>query len=283
MVWFLPEFDSPFYGGINTALRMADFLREHHGVENRFCFVSGPNEAWFRSTLRASFPGLADAKMAFHDGFTDSGFDEVIERLGHADCTIATIWHTAHTVAAYPGADRSFYLIQDFEPGFYPNGTLFALAEESYRLGLYGLCNSPTMGEIYAQRYGGVGRSFLPAVDRSVFHPAATAEGVGVNGDAVGGNSVDGRPLRVFLYARPGHWRNCFGSWPLPPLPRSRAVTLLRCTLSRRGPGRGPTIWTWGLNKRACSSTPPRGTCIGLAMWAWRSRFPSILRICRWS
>ena len=34
---------------------------------------------------------------------------------------------------------RTFYLIQDFEPGFYPAGTNFALAEETYKLGLYGL------------------------------------------------------------------------------------------------------------------------------------------------
>ena len=199
VVWFLPEFDSPFYGGINTALRMADYLRTQHGVENRFCFISGPNEAWFRSALRASFPGLADAKMAFADGFTNGDYSHVVEALGHADCAIATIWHTAFTVAAYPGADRSCYLIQDFEPGFYPNGTLFALAEESYKLGLYGICNSPTMAEIYRNRYNGVGAPFMPAVDRTVFHPP-TVDDVRPHGD----------PLRVFLYARPGHWRNCW-------------------------------------------------------------------------
>ena len=34
--WFLPDIDSPFYGGINTALRIADHLARTHGVENRF-------------------------------------------------------------------------------------------------------------------------------------------------------------------------------------------------------------------------------------------------------
>jgi glycosyltransferase involved in cell wall biosynthesis len=209
VVWFLPEFDSPFYGGINTALRLADFLRSEHGVENRFCFIAGHNEPWFRSALRASFPGLADAKMAFYSGFTDGDFSEVVALLGHADCAVATIWHTAYTVAAYPGADRSFYLVQDFEPGFYPNGTLFALAEESYKLGLYGLCNSPTMGKIYRERYEGVGRSFLPAVDTSVFHPPVAGD-TGEAGDTAEAAGNPERPLRVFLYARPGHWRNCW-------------------------------------------------------------------------
>lgn len=197
VTWFLPEFDSPFYGGINSALRIADNLRSAHDVENRFVFVAGANEAWFRSALRASFPGLADAPMAFTDGFTHNSTMPVADIIGHSDAAVATIWHTAYTVATYEGADRSFYLIQDFEPGFYPNGTLFALAEESYKLGLYGLCNSPTMGSIYAERYGGVGHTFVPAVDRTVFHPPA------IERDPEG-------PLRIFLYARPGHWRNCW-------------------------------------------------------------------------
>ena len=40
--WFLPELDSPFYGGINTALRMADHLGRVHGVENRFVLWAAP-------------------------------------------------------------------------------------------------------------------------------------------------------------------------------------------------------------------------------------------------
>ena len=36
MNWFLPDIDSPFYGGINTGLRIADLLAREHGVRNRF-------------------------------------------------------------------------------------------------------------------------------------------------------------------------------------------------------------------------------------------------------
>ena len=50
-----------------------------------------------------------------------------------------TPWRSSRT----RGGGR--YLIQDFEPMFYPAGTLYALAEESYRLGLYGLCNTEHM------------------------------------------------------------------------------------------------------------------------------------------
>jgi glycosyltransferase involved in cell wall biosynthesis len=81
---------------------------------------------------------------------------------------------------------------------FYPAGTQYALAEEGYRLGLYGLCNTDNLLDIYERDYGGKGFAFTPAVDRTVFHPAGRRP-----------LDHDG-PARVFVYARPGHWRNCW-------------------------------------------------------------------------
>lgn len=199
VTWFLPEFDNPFYGGINSALRIAEYLQRVHHVESRFALIAGANEHWFRSAIRAAFPTLADSKMAFMPNALQPELDRVAAELGHTDVAIASIWHSAYAVANYTGSDRSAYLVQDFEPGFYPNGTLFALAEETYKLGLYGVCNSPTMGTIYRDRYHGKGMWFMPAVDHSVFHPPTETD-----------SRPDGDPLRVFLYARPGHWRNCW-------------------------------------------------------------------------
>jgi glycosyltransferase involved in cell wall biosynthesis len=102
-------------------------------------------------------------------------------------------------VAQFDGAPRRFYMIQDFEPMFYPAGTLYALAEESYRLGLYGICNTEHMRELYEARYGGHGMSFQPAIDPAVFH----AEGRRYE------RTLEA-PATVFVYARPGHWRNCW-------------------------------------------------------------------------
>jgi glycosyltransferase involved in cell wall biosynthesis len=131
--------------------------------------------------------------VAFHDASRPS-----LEAVPPADAAVATLWATAYSVAQFPGARRRFYMIQDFEPMFYPAGTEYALAEETYRLGLYGLCNTHNLLRIYADDYAGRGLSFLPAVDQGVFH-------------------ADGRPYRppgtpatVFIYARPGHWRNCW-------------------------------------------------------------------------
>ncbi len=192
--WFLPDIDSPFYGGINTALRIADHLARNHHVSNHFVVSAQANEDYIRSALQAAFPAIADAAITFNDGRVGPQLDA----MPAADASIATQWHTAYLVANFAHTRRRFYLIQDFEPLFHPAGTNYALAEETYRLGLYGLCNTEHMLELYRKRYGGEGMSFMPAVDRSVFHPAGRAE------------PRDGRPVTIFTYARPGHWRNCW-------------------------------------------------------------------------
>lgn len=192
--WFVPEFDSPFYGGINTILRIADHLRRSHGVVNRFVVLGAPNDAWYRSAISAAFEGLASSELVFTEGPTGTPLTE----LPSADAAIASIWHSAYSVASTPGQRRRFYLVQDFEPVFYPAGTMYALAEESYRLGLYALCNSEPMAEMARERYGSTAWAFTPAVDRSIFHPPAP------------GTRDPSDPIRIFLYARPGHWRNCW-------------------------------------------------------------------------
>jgi GT2 family glycosyltransferase/glycosyltransferase involved in cell wall biosynthesis len=190
--WFVPDIDSPFYGGINTALRLADLLAREHGVENRFVVWGQPPDHFVRSALAAAFPRLADSPIAFYDESMD------LSAVPEADAGIATLWTTAYALAHAPGIRRKFYLVQDYEPMFYPAGTQYALAEESYRLGMYGICNTANLRRVYEDEYGGRAMSFTPAVDRGVFSPEGREE------------RRDGDPMTVFVYARPGHWRNCW-------------------------------------------------------------------------
>lgn len=191
--WFLPDIDSPFYGGVNTAFRIADQLARDHGVENRFVVIGGGPEPFFRSALAAAFPALAACPAVICDGTAAS-----VASLPPADAAIATLWTTAYAVAHLQNVRRKFYLIQDFEPMFYPAGSLYALAEESYRLGLYGVTNTANLLRIYEDDYHGRGTSFTPAVDPSVFHPYGRRD------------PDPDSPVTVFVYARPGHWRNCW-------------------------------------------------------------------------
>lgn len=57
-------------------------------------------------------------------------------RIEGYDVTVASSWETAHVLATRgAAAQHRFYFVQDFEPYFYPRGSLYALAEDTYRFG----------------------------------------------------------------------------------------------------------------------------------------------------
>lgn len=190
--WFIPDFENPFYGGIHTIFRFADHFQREHGVENRFVVVgTGPAE-YIRSGLRVTFPELQDAPIILVPGDVDRRLADVPP----ADAAICTLWVTAYPMARWHGADRYFSFVQDFEPMFYPAGPLYALAEETYRMGFYGIANTPPLKQVY-ESYGGPAVSFSPSIDADVFHARRSPR-----------KPED--PFTVFMYARPGHPRNCY-------------------------------------------------------------------------
>lgn len=64
------------------------------------------------------------------------------------DVAVASSWETAHVLAKRLRSPAAlFYFIQDFEPFFYPRGTLQALAEDSYRFGFTNIA----LGEMVAR------------------------------------------------------------------------------------------------------------------------------------
>jgi glycosyltransferase involved in cell wall biosynthesis len=162
---------------------------------------------------------------------------------------------------------RKFYLIQDYEPMFYPASTLYALAEETYRLGLYGLCNTDNLRKIYADDYGGRGMSFAPAVDGSVFHARWRHD------------RTPGSPVTVFVYARPGHWRNCWemASLALEELKRRMGddVRIVTAGAWATGEGADQDIQPLGLLPYRATGELYRNSDVGLALTV--SKHPSYL------
>jgi glycosyltransferase involved in cell wall biosynthesis len=264
VTWFIPGIETPFYGGINTALRMADLLAREHGVRPRFaCWHGGP-AVFTRSALATAFPSLAGAELFIHDGSP-----EQLAALPPSDAGVATLWITAYQLSGLSQIDRKYYLVQDFEPTFYPAGTMYALAEETYRLGLHGICNTEHLAEIYRHDYGGTALGFTPAVDTSVFH-------------------AEGRPKRrpddpftVFVYARPGHWRNCWelASTALRELKQRHGSRLRLVSAGAWRPGTGPDeelfLRPFGLLDYASTADLYRRCDAGLALTV--SRHPSYL------
>ncbi|GIT79648.1 glycosyl transferase family 1 [Leifsonia sp. LS1] len=114
---------------------------------------------------------------------------DLADGLGGMDAYIATAWNTAHVLASrgagVPG--RRFYLAQDFEPYFYPRGSAYELAEDTYRFGF----ESITVGHMVADEL------------RRRFGVESTVAEFGCDTSRYGVTAQTGRDDVVF-YAKPG-------------------------------------------------------------------------------
>jgi glycosyltransferase involved in cell wall biosynthesis/GT2 family glycosyltransferase/SAM-dependent methyltransferase len=188
--WFVPVFTNPFYGGIHTILRFADYFHSTHQVQSRFVVVGQGRAEDFKECIARAFPELADSSAVTI--FTNAQ----AAILQPADAAVATLWRTAYPVLAFNRTRRKFYFLQDYEPSFYPAGSTSALVEATYTFGFFGICNTLALRDKYAE-HGGEGEYFNPCVDSSVFHSRGRRNG-------------SGEPFTVFFYGRPAHPRNCF-------------------------------------------------------------------------
>jgi hypothetical protein len=189
-------------GGPNTIFHVTMPLAAA-GRAIRYVATGGPRDADVEALRRhvANVSGVsADAVE-----FVDASRPDATLDLGAGDVLMATWWPTAHTAAAALDVIRArafVYLIQDFEPGFYPWSTKYALAAATYDLPFHAIVNEPTL--LDHLRASGVGRfadgsqsaiSFMPAVDPVIFARRRRKAG---------------GPRRLVFYARPKHARNLF-------------------------------------------------------------------------
>lgn len=113
------------------------------------------------------------------------------------DVLMATHWSTvslATSVRSQVG--EVMYFVQDFEPAFYPMGSEYILAENTYRQGLYAICSGPWCEHLLKRDYGMEADSFRFPVDGSIYHKAA------------GGDTQ--RAKRILFFAKPEMARRCF-------------------------------------------------------------------------
>jgi len=71
-----------------------------------------------------------------------------------ADAIFATGWETAYPVFNDTSNAQKFYFVQDFEPYFYPIGTNYVLAENTYRFGFHGITAGGFLAEKLHHEYG---------------------------------------------------------------------------------------------------------------------------------
>lgn len=87
---------------------------------------------------------------------------------------IVTAWWTAHAVKDLEQTNKIFYLVQDYEPGFYPWSYRYVLAYETYKFEYAKIFNTFGLYRFFEERklLSGKGETFFePAIDSTMFYP----------------------------------------------------------------------------------------------------------------
>jgi len=74
--------------------------------------------------------------------------------MAEADIVFATGWETAYPVFNEKTNAHKMYFIQDFEPLFYPMGTDYILAENTYKFGFHGITAGGWLDKKLSTEYG---------------------------------------------------------------------------------------------------------------------------------
>ncbi|RZJ62713.1 MAG: glycosyltransferase [Acidovorax sp.] len=118
-----------------------------------------------------------------------------LDDLPPCEFAVATGWDTAYQVRAFSGATHKVYFVQDYEPHFFPVGSEYVLASNTYRFGFFGITAGTWLSTKLAQEYGMATRSVGFGVESSRYHRLPRREP---------------EIRRVFFYARPPTPRRAF-------------------------------------------------------------------------
>lgn len=136
-------------GGQTTIYRMIEHL-ERHGVQCTMYLMD--HHGWeletHRRTIATWWPGVRAEVRDLADGIDD------------AHVVMATCWESAYPVLASPALGTRMYFVQDYEPMFYPAGSLAMLAEATYDFGFRAITAGRWLSERMARDHGLVADHF---------------------------------------------------------------------------------------------------------------------------
>lgn len=161
---------APGSGGHTTLFRLIEGLERAGHDCHLFLYDRFQGDARrHAATIAANWPRL---RARVHDA--SSGLPAL-------DGWVATSWQTAHVLASHTEASGArFYLVQDFEPYFYPRGSMYSMAEDTYRFGFTGITAGRWLAEKLEREFGMHCDFFEFGADRDVYFPLTDASRDGV-------------------------------------------------------------------------------------------------------
>jgi O-antigen biosynthesis protein len=150
-------------GGLTTIVALVDALaRRGHACS---LWLEDPHRRWPERRQRVhrrlhDYFGPVQAEV--HSGFSAwSG----------ADVAVATGWETVSRLLLLPDCGAHAYLVQDYEPDFFPASAEARWAEQTYSQGLFHITAGPWLAELLRERFGARADWFELGVDHGVYRP----------------------------------------------------------------------------------------------------------------
>ena len=143
---------APGSGGHTTFFRMVEEMEERGHQCTLFLYDTNDDDtSRHEETIHSHWPALR------------AGVRSATYGMEGVDALVASSWPTAHVAAGRaPVSVHLFYFIQDYEPYFYPRGFLYAMAEDSYRLGLTNVALGGMIAEVMEEELGEKPQAVVP-------------------------------------------------------------------------------------------------------------------------
>lgn len=189
--WFIQGFQSKYLtGGPNSILSLVRFFSKQ-GFKQKFVILGGKSDVKsFERELRLGNFGLSlrDCKVTSTEDW---------DKIEFSDISICTFWTTAYPLLKFNKTQAKYYFIQDDERTFYPSGSLFELAEQSYKFSFIGITNSLELKEWYEREFNSNCHFILPDIGE-------------VNEIKRNSNNHSESFKKIWFYARPDANRNAY-------------------------------------------------------------------------
>ncbi len=185
-----------FFGGAITASILAFCMKLHMpSLDLRFLFVAGScDPALLRRTM-LTYLGPAASNVVFTVEEHFHAADYTVD-VHENDFFLGTIWYSCLKLAPLTNGKPFFYLVQDYEPGFYPWSDDFAGAYSTYHLNCVPIFNTTLLRDFF------LSQGFFPNSRLVAFEPPF----VKVKAD----RNREKQKKKLLFYARPGTPRNLF-------------------------------------------------------------------------
>lgn len=162
IAWIMPPPGKGSGGHLNI-FRFIQYLEGRGHQCLIYIYVDGPH-----STIQAIREIMGDSYPKTEAVNTMRWLNPT-DNIPDADAIFCTSWETAYASYALSSDARRFYFIQDFEPYFYPRGGMYILAENTYRLGYYGITAGGWLKEKLSSEYGMSTDSYDFGADQALY------------------------------------------------------------------------------------------------------------------